>query len=81
MSDDTARPIASAGSGSRLPLGSLQQEWTDQARAMTFFGVSLSELGRDDLLAVCGYLADQAEQERRFHHSTLDIFKAASAAS
>jgi hypothetical protein len=51
------------------------------ARAMTFFGEPLDRLSRDELLAVAGYLADQVEQERKFHHSTLGILKAESSVS
>jgi len=71
----------SAGSGSRLPAHLIRPEWMELARAMTFFGEPLDKLSRDELLGVAGYLADQVEQERKFHHSTLDILKAAASVS
>ena len=71
----------STGSGSRLPANLIRPEWMELARAMTFFGEPLDKLSRDELLGVAGYLADQVEQERKFHHSTLDILKAAASVS
>ena len=79
--DSAAMSPASAGSGARLPPELIRWEWIEKARGMTFFAVPLDELSRDELLAVAGYLAEQAEQERRLHHSTLGILKAANAVS
>jgi hypothetical protein len=81
MSETNERSVASAGSGSRLPAHLIRPEWMELARAMTFFGEPLDKLSRDELLGVAGYLADQVEQERKFHHSTLDILKAAASVS
>ena len=71
--------VGSRGSGSRLPPHLIKPEWMEAARGMTFFGVPLDRLSRNELLAVAGYLADQVEQERKRHHSTVGILKAASA--
>jgi len=72
----------STGSGSGLPPHLIHQPaWMEKARGMTFMGVPLDQLSRYELLAVVGYLADQVEQERKFHRSTVDILKAASAVS
>jgi hypothetical protein len=81
MNETNERSVASAGSGSRLPAHLIRPEWMELARAMTFFGEPLDKLSRDELLGVAGYLADQVEQERKFHHSTLDILKAAASVS
>ena len=51
----------------------LKIEWRNAVEGMTFFGVQLSELSRDELLSVVGYLADQVEQERRLHRSTMGM--------
>jgi hypothetical protein len=75
MIDDNERSVASAGSGSRLPLESFRQEWVEKARDMTFFAAPMERLSRDELLAVIGYLATQVEDERRMHRSTLKILK------
>ncbi len=81
MNATNERSVASAGSVSGLPAHLMQPEWMELARAVTIFGVPLDRLSRDELLGVAGYLADQVEQERKFHHSTLDILKAAASVS
>ena len=81
MSDENERSVASAGSGSGLPVHKFPQEWSSKTQGMTFFGVPIQELSRDELMAVVGHLADQVEQERKRHRSTVDFLKAASAAS
>jgi len=54
----------------------MQPEWMELARAVTFFGVPLDRLSRDELIANIGYLLTQLEDERRMHRATLEIFKA-----
>jgi hypothetical protein len=75
MSDTNERSVASAGSGSGLPAHLMQPEWMELARAVTFFGVPLDRLSRDELMAVIGYLLTQVEDEKRMHRSTLEILK------
>ena len=76
---DGAEPSpASTGSGSRLPTSASRDEWLEKSRGVLFFGVPVHELGREDLLAVVGYLMDQTERERKHHASTVDFLKAAS---
>jgi hypothetical protein len=76
MNDTNERSVGSTGSG---PLGipMFAPEWRERAKSMTFYGISASELSRDDLLAAVGYLADKIEQERAAHASTLGIMQAA----
>jgi len=81
MNETNERSVASDGYGSRLPVGLSTQAWAEKARGITFFDVPVNELGRDELLAAVGYLADMLEQERKLHRSTWDVMKAASAAS
>jgi hypothetical protein len=75
--DAKALSPASDGSGSGLPGHLFAPEWRERARAFTFCGISVSELSRDELLSVVGYLAKQIEQERAAHDSTLGIMRAA----
>ena len=50
--------------------------WLEKASGTTFFGIPVHELNRDELLSAIGYLADQLEQERKRHRSTVDFIKA-----
>jgi hypothetical protein len=61
MSDTNERSVASAGSGSGLPADMIRPEWMELARAVTFFGVPLERLSRDELMANIGYLLTQVE--------------------
>lgn len=81
MSETNERSVASGGSGSNLPVQKFLQEWSSKTQGMTFFGVPVHELSREELLAVVGHLADQIEQEQKRHRSTVDFLKAASAVS
>ena len=76
--DDAAMPPASTGSGSRLPVDGWMLKWAEAARGMRFMGEPVHELGRDELLAVVGWLTDQVEQERKHHASSVDLLKAVS---
>jgi len=75
MSDTNERSVASAGSGSGLPAHLMQPEWMELARAVTFFGVPLDRLSRDELIANIGYLLTQVEDVKRMHRATLEILK------
>jgi hypothetical protein len=44
-----------------------KEEWMELARAVTFFGVPLDRLSRDDLIANIGYLLTQVEDMKRMH--------------
>ena len=76
MSDENERSVASAGSGSGLPAHLMRPEWMELARAVTFFGVPLDKLSRDELIANIGYLLAEVEDVRRRHRATLEILKA-----
>jgi hypothetical protein len=74
--NETAEPSgASAGSGSGLPAHLMQPEWMELARAVTFFGVPLDRLSRDELIANIGYLLTQVEDVKRMHLAALEILK------
>lgn len=81
MSDENERSVASDGVGSGLPKRLLAPEWRDRAQAMTFYGISVSELSRDELLSVVGYMANQAAIERERHASKLGVMRAAASPS
>jgi len=76
MSDENERSVASDGSGSGLPAHLMQPEWMELARAVTFFGVPLDRLSRDELIANIGYLLTQVEDVKRTHRATLEILRA-----
>jgi hypothetical protein len=76
MGETNERSCASAGSGSGLPAHLMQPEWTELARAVTFFGVPLDRLSRDELVANIGYLLTQVEDAKRRHRATLEILRA-----
>lgn len=77
MNETNERSVASAGSGSGsgLPAHLMQPEWMELARAVTFFGVPLDRLSRDELIANIGYLLTQVEDVKRMHRATLEILK------
>ena len=81
MSDDTERSVASDGSGSGLPVHKFPQEWSSKTQGMTFFGVPVHELSREELLVVVGHLQCHIEQEQKRHRSTVDFLKSAAAFS
>ena len=76
--DSAAMSPASAGSGSRLPVDWWMLKWSEAARGLRFMDVPVHELSRDELLTVVGWLADQVEQERKHHGSTVDFLRAVS---
>jgi hypothetical protein len=54
----------SAVSGDRMPQASVNK-WATKASEMTFFGSPMAELGRTELLAAIGWLAEQRENDRK----------------
>jgi hypothetical protein len=73
MSDENERSVASAGSGSGLPAHLMQPEWMELARAVTFFGVPLDRLSRDELIANIGYLLTQVEDAMKYDALIADL--------
>ena len=67
--------VNEASAGSRLPTHLIRQEWIDKAKDLTFFGTPFGELSRHELMAAIGCLANQFEEDRLRHRSTLKILK------
>jgi hypothetical protein len=49
------------------------KEWKREAEGSAFFGQKLSEMDKDELLAVVGYLSKDADRTRKQNASDLDM--------
>lgn len=52
------------------------KKWKAEAECASFFGCSLKELDRDDLLAIIGYLVEELEiRQEKFMNCDRDMAK------